>query len=98
MSVAIGQRGGATVAQLAPGELALDLQPDDEEEQRHQAVVDPVLQVLVNPGDVHVGGPEREVGVTRGRVGPDDGHDGGGEQHDAARRLVMEELRQRAAA
>ena len=31
------------VAQLALHQLALDLQADDEEEQRHQAVVDPLL-------------------------------------------------------
>ena len=30
------------VEQLAIEELALDLQPDHEEEHRHQAVVDPV--------------------------------------------------------
>ena len=39
------QRRGAPVAQLAHHQLALDLQPDDEEEHRHQPVVDPVVQV-----------------------------------------------------
>ena len=37
-----GREGGAPrLAQLAVDELALDLQPDDEEEDRHQPVVDP---------------------------------------------------------
>ena len=38
----IGQGGRARVAQLAVDQLALDLQPDDEEEHGHQPVVDPV--------------------------------------------------------
>ena len=38
------ERGAARLAQLAVDELALDLEPDDEEEERHQAVVDPLLQ------------------------------------------------------
>ena len=33
------------LAQLAHVELALGLEPDDEEEERHQALVDPVAQV-----------------------------------------------------
>ena len=33
------------LAQLAEVELALGLQPDDEEEERHQSLVDPVAQV-----------------------------------------------------
>ena len=37
---------GARVAQLAGDELALDLQADDEEEQRHQPVVDPLLHAF----------------------------------------------------
>ena len=41
------QRDGAPVAQLAGDELALDLHPDDEEEHRHQQVVDDVAEVLV---------------------------------------------------
>ena len=40
-----GSAAARAVAQLAVDELALDLEPDDEEEQRHQPVVDPVVQV-----------------------------------------------------
>ena len=39
------QRGRAPVSQLTDDQLALDLEPDDEEEHRHQRVVDPVVQV-----------------------------------------------------
>ena len=56
------QRGFAPVAQLADDELALDLQPDDEEEQRHQPVVDPVPEVEVERPRA----PERHVSVARG--------------------------------
>ena len=42
-----GSAAARAVAQLADDELALDLQPDDEEEDRHQPVVDPVAQVEV---------------------------------------------------
>ena len=40
-----GQRRPARLAQLALDELPLDLQPDDEEEDRHQPVVDPLRRV-----------------------------------------------------
>ena len=36
----------ARLGQLADDDLALDLEPDDEEEERHQPVVDPVLERL----------------------------------------------------
>ena len=52
------KRRGPPVAQLAVDELTLDLQSDDEEEHRHQAVVDPVLQVLVDAQHVHVRRPQ----------------------------------------
>ena len=41
------QRGGLGVAQVAVDQLVLDLEPDDEEEDHHQGVVDPVLQRLL---------------------------------------------------
>ena len=44
-AAAMGTSGAAAVGQLAHRELALDLQADDEEEQRHQPVVDPVPKV-----------------------------------------------------
>ena len=36
----------AALAELADVELAPHLEPDDEEEERHQAVVDPIAEVL----------------------------------------------------
>ena len=61
-----GQRDAPALAQLAHVELAPRLEADDEEEERHQAVVDPVAQVLgerrVAERDREVGRPERVVG------------------------------------
>ena len=58
---------GAAAGRPPPGaraagrdQLALDLQADDEEEQRHQAVVDPVAEVL---GDRVATDVERDLGV-----------------------------------
>ena len=41
------QQRGSPVAQFAHGELPLDLEADDEEEERHQAVVDDMAQRVV---------------------------------------------------
>ena len=83
--------------QLADDQLALDLETDDEEEDRHQAVVDEVLQRLVEvetaDRDRDVRFPELEVRVTPRRVRPDERGDRGGEQHDGARRLGRHERR-----
>ena len=49
----------ATLAQLAHVELAADLEPDDEEEERHQPVVDPVPQIERELG---VAEPDRQLG------------------------------------
>ena len=38
------ERGAARLSELTFDELTLDLEPDDEEEQRHQPVVDPLPQ------------------------------------------------------
>ena len=51
------QGEAAALAQLADVELAPHLEPDDEEEERHQAVVDPIAEVL---GDARVADPDRE--------------------------------------
>jgi hypothetical protein len=40
-----GQGGGAGAAQLTDHQLALDLQPDHEEKQRHPPIVDPMPHV-----------------------------------------------------
>ena len=55
------------LAQLADVELAARLQPDHEEEERHQAAVDPVAQVLRHAPapptpDRQLGRPDRLVG------------------------------------
>ena len=68
-----GRLACARIAQLAVHELALDLQPDDEEEHRHQAVVHPVPKVERQserrPTDREVVGPERRC-TTRRRRSP----------------------------
>ena len=80
-------RRAARLAQLALDELALDLEADDEEEDRHQAVVDPVLQVerraRSSPRPMTARCARGRVGVLPRRVGPDQRDDRGG---DAARR------------
>ncbi len=51
--------------QLTDQRLPFDLQPDEEEEQRHQAVIDPEMQRLGKPGaretESQVGVPEVKV-------------------------------------
>ena len=54
------QREPAALAQLAEVELASSLQPDDEEEERHQTLVHPLAQVLVRCRAAEL---DREVGV-----------------------------------
>ena len=92
------QRGGPRVAQLALDELALDLEADDEEEDRHQRVVDPLLQVEVDrvaaDRDRHVGVPQVEVRLLPRRVRPDQRDHRRGDEHDAARGLLVEEVAQ----
>ena len=86
--------------QLARRELALDLEPDDEEEQRHQAVVHPVSEVLA---DRPVAEPDRGRASQNRLVGRDPtgswprrAPDDRGEQHqDAARGRGLEELLER---
>ena len=54
--------------QLAREDLALDLQPDQQEEHRHQAVVDPVRQRLgreLQVQDMATAGPSGELARTR---------------------------------
>ena len=91
-------RGPAAVGQLADGELPLDLQTDREEEQRHQPVVDPVLEVedqLVR-SDQHPGleMPERVVRGADRRVHPDDRQQGGRDQDRGRRDGVVGDARQ----
>ena len=94
-----GQRRGLGVAQVAVHELVLDLQPDDEEEDHHQGVVDPVLQRLLEPEAAEVdadrGVPERVVRRRPRAVGPDQRRGGGEEQQDRAGGLDAQELAHR---
>ena len=93
------QRGGPGVAQVAVDQLVLDLQPDHEEEDHHQRVVDPVLQRLVEvqrPGvQDDVGVPERVVRRRPRAVGPDQRDGRGEQQQQRARRLDAQELAHR---
>ena len=92
-------RHAAPVAQLAQVELALGLEPDDQEEQRHEALVDPVAQVererVVADPDREVGRPERLVGLPPGQVRPDQRGDRRGQERERAARLGVEEAAQR---
>ena len=89
--------------QPATDELPLDLQPDEQEEQRHQPVVDPQVD-----GHWPQSGRERRadlcvqqrlIAVRRRRpVGGDHRQRGRGDQHDPTRRLSVQKGAQRVAA
>ena len=91
-------RAALRAAQLAGDQLAFDLQPDHEEEQRHQPVVDPVAQVHGQAPaadlDGQLGVPQRLVGALPGRIRPYQGNGGGGQQDQAAGDLGVQELPQ----
>ena len=59
-----GEAGDPWIAELAAHDLALDLEADHEEEDRHQPVVDPELQRL---GDRQVAGADGELASTTPR-------------------------------
>src|SRR5919108_441713 len=94
-----GERGRAPIPELAREELALDLEPHDEEEQRHQAVVHPVAEVLgdrpVTERQPDAGPPDRVVGVAPGRVRPRQRDQGGREEERRARGRRRQELLER---
>ena len=78
--------------------LAANLEPDDEEEDHHQAVVDDPLEA---PLDRKVAEPEPDRGVPEvpvrlgpRRVRPAEREGGGHEQQNAARRLDAKEARE----
>lgn len=79
------------LVRLADRELAPHLQPDGEEEDRHQRVVDQGVQreieLDVAEADREVHLPERFVGAMRD-VGPDD-RDSGGDEQQERRRPVL---------
>ena len=58
------QRGASRLAQLALDQFALDLQPDDEEEHRHQPVVDPLPEIEIEDVPAEV---DRRAGCSTGR-------------------------------
>ena len=91
-----GQRGLARSAQVAVDDLSLDLERDQEEEQGHQAVVDPVAEVLVDreiaDPDVELRVPERLVSGDAEDVHPDQRDDRPGEQRESPARLGLEEV------
>ena len=88
----------STVTQLADDQLALDLHPDDEEEQAHQQVVDQVQQVLVElvvaDLDADPGGQERLV-AGRPEIGPHQRGDRRADEQDAAGSLDVQEADER---
>ena len=95
------QRRLPPVAQLAEDQLALDLEPDDEEEDRHQPVVDPVPQVELELRSARAGSPSGvcQSGVVARlprRVGPHERDRRGHEEQDPARGLGGEEVPERA--
>src|SRR3546814_7560477 len=79
--------------------LSLDLQRDEQEEQRHQAVVDPQQQWLVDlerpEAQLHRHLAERLVEVVHRRVRADQRDHGGDDQQDAAGCLQPEEIRKK---
>jgi len=91
------QQQTTAIAQLAEVELAAGFEPDHEEEERHQPVVDPVTQVLGDPGS---GDPDRERGVPDvliggTDVGPDQRSERRGQQDGGAPALGGQEVAQR---
>ena len=88
----------ASLAQVAEVELAPRLEPDDEEEERHQPVVDPGPQVL---RDAVRAEPDREVGLPDRLVRrcvdvrPHQGHCDGAHQDPGAAGLGEQERAQR---
>ena len=69
-------------------DLTSNLHPDDQEEDRHQRVIDPEMQGLgehpTAQTDRQRRVPERVVAGGEWRVGPDQGNCGRNQQHDAA--------------
>ncbi len=93
------QAGLTQIAQITVDELALELQADQQEEHRHEPVVDPQEQRLVDPEltDPHLHGQrdQRAVEGARGRVGDEQRQRRRSDQQDSARRLVAQEIAKR---
>lgn len=80
--------GAPAVAELAHVELAPHLEPDDEKEERHQPVVDPVVQVALQTdlaeAERELGRPQAFVARAPRGIGPHQRSDGRDEQKDRA--------------
>jgi hypothetical protein len=87
--------GAAGVAQPADGEFAFDLQADDQEEDGHQGVIDPVAQIPAQAAHHDLVVPEALVAVGQGAVGQGQGGDGGGQQDRPSHGLDAQELHHR---
>ena len=74
--------------ELADQGLAFDLEADEEKEERHQPVVDPEMQLLgellAGETEGQFGMPETEVARCPGRIGPDQGGHGAGDEQNPA--------------
>ena len=86
--------GFARLAQVARDKLALEFEPDQEEEDGQQAVGGPRPQAQVQvPGLVADGEvAQREVAFRRRGVGPDEGHHRCGDQQGPADGFLAEDL------
>ena len=91
---------GAGVTEVAVDRLPLDLEPDEEEEDGHQGVVDPRLQGEVVEVDQLAQldpqrrGPEVDVALRPGRVGPRDREDRRRQHHEPTGGFVLEQALQ----
>ena len=95
-----GQRRAPHGGELAHEDLALYLEADDQEEHRHQPVVDPVGEVLGEREVAHPHAqlrvPQRGVALGPGGVCPHEGDNRCGDQEDATGRLLVGEVLERA--
>src|SRR5690606_11628177 len=84
------QRRGRTLREMPDGELALDLEPDDEEEHGQERIVYPLAQRQLERGTAEREPerrfPERLEGLGKPRVRYRDRDDGRDEQKSAGRR------------
>ena len=95
-----GRQGGVPgVGEMAGDELALELQADQEEEDRHQAVVDPQQRGLLqrDGAEVQMHRPvqQQRVLVLPAGVGDDEGGQRADDQHEAAVGLDLQEVADR---
>ena len=94
-----GSRRRSRARQLAADELALDLQPDEQEEQRHQAVVDPQhgrsSARARRSGPARSRGGEVPIGVARPLLAASRASAAAADQKQPARRLGIEKAADR---